>query len=151
MCLVMVVVMVESLGMFLALGELTGRRLTRDDLTRGLRTDGLGTLIGGFLNTFPHTSFSQNVGLVGVTGVKILLAADLRNNRFNLYIVALSMGAGMIPMVAPKFFQQMPHALEPLLHSGILLSAITAVTLNLFLNGGRRSATADAIEPALAH
>jgi NCS2 family nucleobase:cation symporter-2 len=45
----------------------------------------------------------------------------------------------------------MPHALEPLLHSGILLSAITAVTLNLFLNGGRRSATSDAIEPALAH
>ena len=70
MCLVMVVVMVESLGMFLALGDLTGRRLSRDDLTRGLRTDGLGTLIGGFLNTFPHTSFSQNVGLVGVTGVK---------------------------------------------------------------------------------
>ncbi|MBL8460992.1 MAG: purine permease, partial [Thauera sp.] len=71
--------------------------------------------------------------------------------RFNLYIVALSVGAGMIPMVAPKFFQQMPHALEPLLHSGILLAAITAVTLNLFLNGGRRSASAEAIEPALAH
>jgi len=201
MCLVMVVVMVESLGMFLALGELTGRQLSRDDLTRGLRTDGLGTLIGGFLNTFPHTSFSQNVGLVGVTGVKsrwvcvaggailmafglfpkmaliiasvpqyvlggaglvmfgmvaatgikILLAADLRNNRFNLYIVALSVGAGMIPMVAPRFFQQMPHALEPLLHSGILLSAITAITLNLFLNGGRRTPGSDAIEPAMAH
>ncbi|MBL8463835.1 MAG: purine permease, partial [Thauera sp.] len=90
-------------------------------------------------------------GMVAATGIKILLAADLRNNRFNLYIVALSMGAGMIPMVAPKFFQNMPHALEPLLHSGILLAAITAVTLNLFLNGGRRSATADAIEPALAH
>ena len=36
----------------------------------GLRTDGLGTLIGGIFNTFPYTSFSQNVGLVGVTGVK---------------------------------------------------------------------------------
>ena len=202
MCLVMVVVMVESLGMFLALGELTGRQLTREDLTRGLRTDGLGTLIGGFLNTFPHTSFSQNVGLVGVTGVKsrwvcvvggailmafglfpkmaliiasvpqyvlggaglvmfgmvaatgikILLSADLRTNRFNLYIVALSVGAGMIPMVAPKFFQQMPHALEPLLHSGILLAAITAVGLNLFLNGTRRNAgTDDLIQPSHAH
>ncbi|TAH47495.1 MAG: purine permease [Betaproteobacteria bacterium] len=202
MCLVMVVVMVESLGMFLALGELTGRRLTREDLTRGLRTDGLGTLIGGFLNTFPHTSFSQNVGLVGVTGVKsrwvcvaggailmafglfpkmaliiasvpqyvlggaglvmfgmvaatgikILLSADLRGNRFNVYIVALSIGAGMIPMVAPKFFHQMPHALEPLLHSGILLAAITAVGLNLFLNGTRRNiGTDDLMQPAHAH
>ena len=31
------------------------------------------------------------------------------------------------------------------------LIVITAVTLNLFLNGGRRSADAEAIEPALAH
>ena len=36
----------------------------------GLRMDGLGTLIGGVFNTFPYTSFSQNVGLVGVTGVR---------------------------------------------------------------------------------
>ena len=70
MCVVMIVVMIESLGMFLALGEICDRHLDKEDLTRGLRVDGLGTLIGGMLNTFPHTSFSQNVGLVGVTGVR---------------------------------------------------------------------------------
>jgi xanthine/uracil permease len=47
-----------------------GRKVSQDDLARGLRTDGLGTLIGGLFNTFPYTSFSQNVGLVGVTGVR---------------------------------------------------------------------------------
>jgi len=67
---VMIVVMIESAGMFLALSELTGKDLDRKQLAAGLRTDGLGTLIGGLLNTFPHTSFSQNVGLVAVTGVK---------------------------------------------------------------------------------
>lgn len=70
LCLVMVVVMVESLGMFLALGDLTRRPVTHDDASRGLRTDGLGTLIGGIFNTFPHSSFSQNIGLVGITGVR---------------------------------------------------------------------------------
>jgi xanthine permease len=70
LCLVMLVVMVESTGMFLALGELTDRPVSENDLTRGLRTDGLGTLIGGIFNTFPHTSISQNVGLVGMTGVR---------------------------------------------------------------------------------
>lgn len=70
LCLVMVVIMVESLGMFLALGDLTRRPVTRDDASRGLRTDGLGTLIGGIFNTFPHSSFSQNIGLVGITGVR---------------------------------------------------------------------------------
>jgi NCS2 family nucleobase:cation symporter-2 len=70
MCIVMIVVMVESLGMFLALSEMTGRPLSEEDLTRGLRADGLGTLLGGIFNTFPYTSFSQNVGLVGVTGIR---------------------------------------------------------------------------------
>ena len=70
MCLVMVVVMIESLGMFLALSEMTGKPLTQTQLSDGLRVDGLGTLIGGIFNTFPYTSFSQNVGLVGVTGVR---------------------------------------------------------------------------------
>ena len=70
MCIVMIVVMIESLGMFLALGDITGKPVDRDALTRGLRADGVGTLLGGIFNTFPYTSFSQNVGLVGVTGVR---------------------------------------------------------------------------------
>ena len=70
MCIVMIVVMIESLGMFLALGEITGKNVDRDALTRGLRADGVGTLLGGIFNTFPYTSFSQNVGLVSVTGVR---------------------------------------------------------------------------------
>ena len=41
MCIVMIVVMIESLGMFLALGEMTGKRIERTDLTRGLRADGV--------------------------------------------------------------------------------------------------------------
>lgn len=106
---------------------------------------------GGFPDTFPHARFSQNAGLVAAACIKSRLAADLRSTRFNLNVVALSIGATMIPMLAPNFLQQMPYALEPLLHSGILPSAITAVTLNILLHGGRRSATADAIAPALAH
>ena len=70
MCLVMIVVMIESTGMFLALSDMTGKPIDQAALTTGLRTDGLGTLIGGIFNTFPYTSFSQNVGLVGVTGVR---------------------------------------------------------------------------------
>ena len=61
MSVVMVVVMIESLGMFLALSDLTGKKLSEADLTRGLRADGLGTIVGGIFNTFPYTSFSQNV------------------------------------------------------------------------------------------
>jgi uric acid transporter len=53
-----------------SLGDITGKTVDRDALSRGLRADGVGTLLGGIFNTFPYTSFSQNVGLVSVTGVR---------------------------------------------------------------------------------
>jgi xanthine/uracil permease len=192
MCIVMIVVMIESVGMFLALGEMTGRKIDQQDLTRGLRADGLGTLIGGIFNTFPYTSFSQNVGLVGVTGIRsrwvtaagggimlllgflpkmaalveavpqvvlggaglvmfgmvaatgarILTAVDFKNNRFNLFVVAISVGFGMIPLVAPNFFRYTPDELHPLLESGILLAAMSSVLLNAFFNGVRSAESA---------
>jgi NCS2 family nucleobase:cation symporter-2 len=42
----------------------------------------------------------------------------------------------------------MPHELHPLLDSGILLTTVTAVLLNLFFNGARGS-VAEAREAAL--
>jgi NCS2 family nucleobase:cation symporter-2 len=185
MCIVMIVVMIESLGMFLALGEMTGKTITQADLTRGLRADGVGTIIGGVFNTFPYTSFSQNVGLVGVTGVRsrwvtvtggvvmlilgllpkmsalveavpqvvlggaglvmfgmvaatgarILTGVNFKAYPKNLFVVAVSVGFGMIPLVAPAFFHNLPHELQPLLESGILLAAVVAVILNMFFNG----------------
>lgn len=203
MTLVMVVVMIESTGMFLALADIVGKPLTRDELTAGLRTDGLGTFLGGIFNTFPYTSFSQNVGLVSVTGVRsryvcvaaglimvglgllpkmaalvesvpqfvlggaglvmfgtvaatgirILAKVDFTHNRHNLYIVAVSIGIGMIPLAAPRWTQHMPTPLHPLLESGILLAAVSAIALNLFFNGGRldQAATLEAAKAADGH
>ncbi len=200
MCIVMIVVMIESLGMFLALGEMTGKTIDRDALSRGLRADGVGTLIGGIFNTFPYTSFSQNVGLVSVTGVRsrwvtitgggimlllgllpklaalveavplvvlggaglvmfgmvaatgarILTAVDFKNNRFNLFVVAISVGFGLIPLAAPGFFHNLPSNLQPLLESGILLCAVVAVILNAFFNGLGSSASARTDAAAMA-
>ncbi len=188
MTLVMFVVMIESTGMFLALGEMTDRPIDQPALARGLRTDGLGTLIGGIFNTFPYTSFSQNVGLVGVTGVKsrfvcvaggiilivlgllpkmaalveslptvvlggaglvmfgmvaatgirILGNVDFKSNRHNLFVVAITIGMGMIPLVAPNFKQWLPGAIHPLIESGILLASVSAVLLNLYFNGASK-------------
>eukprot|EP01037_Dinobryon_pediforme_P042834 gene42834-53463_t len=69
MCLVMMIVFIEATGMFLALGAMTGRKVGAEDVKRGLRADALGTVIGAIFNTFPYVSYSQNIGLVGVTGV----------------------------------------------------------------------------------
>jgi NCS2 family nucleobase:cation symporter-2 len=86
-------------------------------------------------------------GMVAATGIRILAGVDFRTNRYNLYIVAISIGFGMLPLVAPRWTQQMPHALHPLLESGILLAALSAVLLNLFFNGARGGAS-EAVEAA---
>ena len=57
-------------------------------------------------------------------------------------IVAISLGIGMIPLIAPNFKQWMPHNIHPLIESGILLASITAVLMNLYFNGGKGDATA---------
>lgn len=74
-------------------------------------------------------------GMVAATGIRILSRVDFASNRHNMFIVAISVGIGMIPMVAPNFNQWMPHAIHPLIHSGILLAAVSAVLLNYYYNG----------------
>lgn len=54
MTLVMIVVMIESTGMFLALSDITGNPITQSELAAGLRT-----VIGGVFNTFPIPAFRR--------------------------------------------------------------------------------------------
>ena len=39
----------------------TGKRITQEALTRGLRADGLGTLLGGIFNTLSGTALSMPI------------------------------------------------------------------------------------------
>jgi NCS2 family nucleobase:cation symporter-2 len=70
MLVVALVIMTETSGDMLAIGEIVGRPITRRRLADGLRADGLGTIIGGVFNTFPYTGFAQNVGLVSLSRVR---------------------------------------------------------------------------------
>jgi uric acid transporter len=70
MVLVMLVCMSETTGNCIAVGEIIGKPVTQEALTRGLRADGFSTALGGILNSFPYTAFAQNVGLVSMTRVK---------------------------------------------------------------------------------
>jgi NCS2 family nucleobase:cation symporter-2 len=70
MVLVMLVVMTETTGDCIAIGEIIDRPINQEDLSRCLRADGFSTILGGILNSFPYTAFAQNVGLVGLTRVR---------------------------------------------------------------------------------
>lgn len=70
MIIVMLVVMVETTGDSIAVGEIVDKKIGQKELAAVLRADGLSTMIGGVLNSFPYTAFAQNVGLIAVTRVK---------------------------------------------------------------------------------
>ncbi len=91
-------------------------------------------------------------GMVAATGARILTGVNFKTNPHNLFIVAVSVGFGMIPLVAPTFFHNLPHELQPLLESGILLSAVVSVLLNMFFNGvgTQESARSEAVATAAA-
>ena len=70
MIIVMLVVMVETTGDSIAIGEIVDKKIGRKELASIIRADGLSTIFGGILNSFPYTAFAQNVGLIAVTRVK---------------------------------------------------------------------------------
>ena len=73
MCIIATVSMVESTGVYLALSDITKDPITSTRLRNGYRAEGLAVLLGGIFNTFPYTGFSQNVGLVKLSGIKTRL------------------------------------------------------------------------------
>jgi uric acid permease len=92
MILVGTVILVESTGAFLALGKMTGRDLSEQDITRGYRAEGMAFTLGGIFNAFPYSTFAQNVGLVQLSGIKkrsVTIAAGF-----------ILIGLGLVPKIA---------------------------------------------------
>ncbi|MCX2456178.1 nucleobase:cation symporter-2 family protein [Lacticaseibacillus nasuensis] len=183
MILISLVSMVESTGVFFALGDVVDRKIGETDLKRGYRAEGLAVLLGGIFNTFPYTTFSQNVGLVQLSGIKtrkpvifsaiflvilgllpkigalatiipdpvlggamlvmfgmvavqgirMLQQVDFHDDK-NLLVAAISIGLGLGVTVQPSIVQFLPKTIQLLFGSGILLSSVSAVGLNLLFN-----------------
>lgn len=109
LCVVMLVVMAESTGMFLALGKICARRLGPPDLARGLAGIGLGTIIAGAFNTFPQTPLAQNVGLIGISAVR------------SRWVVAVAGGILIALGLLPKLGALVAAVPQPVLGAAALL------------------------------
>ncbi|MFJ9624510.1 nucleobase:cation symporter-2 family protein [Streptomyces sp. NPDC101181] len=183
LCIVMLVLMTESSAGMLALGEICDRRTDGRTITRGLRTDGIATLLGPVFGGFPTSAFAQNVGVVSLTrvrsryvvaaaggallvlgafpvlgavvslvpmpvlggagivlfgsiavsGIRTLSEAGLDDSS-NIILVAVALGAGIIPLAAPAFYAGFPAWAQTVLGSGISAGALVAVVLNLFFH-----------------
>ncbi|UOR13749.1 nucleobase:cation symporter-2 family protein [Halobacillus amylolyticus] len=110
MILVAMVSLVESTGVYFALGDMTEEKLKEADLSKGYRAEGLAILLGGIFNAFPYTAFSQNVGLMHMTGVK--------SRKVILVTGIMLITLGFIPKIA---------ALTTIIPSAVLGGAMIAM------------------------
>jgi NCS2 family nucleobase:cation symporter-2 len=134
-----------------------GREATGEEIVGATWADGLGTAIAGVFGSLPNTSFSQNVGLVAMTGVMsrrvvtygaiflifcglipkvgalISTLSDVDWNRRNMVIFAVSMSIGLGLQLEPGALQHLPKTASVLMSSGLLPAAFLAIILNLVL------------------
>ncbi|GEP99251.1 xanthine permease PbuX [Staphylococcus arlettae] len=68
--IVALVSLIESTGVYHALSQITGKQLDRKDFRKGYTAEGLAIMLGAVFNAFPYTAYSQNVGLVSLSGAK---------------------------------------------------------------------------------
>jgi xanthine permease len=109
MMIISIVSMVESTGVYFALGDITGQKIGEDELKRGYRAEGLAVILGGIFNTFPYTGFSQNVGLVQLSGIKT--RRPIYFSAIFLIILGLLPKIGAVAQIIP----------EPVLGGGMLV------------------------------
>ena len=84
-----IVSLIESTGVYSALSEITKTKIDRKDISKGYRAEGIAIVLGSIFNAFPYTAYSQNVGLVSLSGVK--------SNKVMYGMVGLLLLCGSIP------------------------------------------------------
>lgn len=182
MCLMAIVSAIETVGDISGTTKGgAGREATDRELSGGTFADGLGTAVAGIFGGLPNTSFSQNVGLVSMTGVMsrmvvtigavflvvaglipkigaivasmpiavlgggvivmfgmvvsagINMLSEVKWNRRNMMILAVSLSVGLGLQAVPTALQHLPDTLRVLLSSGLLPVAFISVALNALL------------------
>ena len=139
MSLSMLVVMTETTGNCLAVGEITGRPITPATLTAAFRADGLATVLGGLFNSFPYNVYSQNTGLLSLSKIK---------SRF-----AVAAGGGLLVLLGflPKLAAVIAGIPRPVLGgASIVMFGMTAMAGIEELARVRYEGTSNAIIVAIS-
>ncbi|GAB3295108.1 nucleobase:cation symporter-2 family protein [Parasphingorhabdus pacifica] len=112
---------------------------------------GLFPIVGAVVSLVPQPVLGGAAlvlfGSVTTSGIRTLGKADL-GDPFNSLVVAGSLAVGMVPVVAPSFYEHFPSALRTVLDSGISTGCIAALLLNLLFNLRRADGSGEDAEGA---
>ena len=92
---------IETIGDISALTSASeGREARVEEVKGGVMADGLASSIGAFFNAFPNTSYTQNVGVVNLTGV--FSRHVVKIGAFILLIFSLLPKLGAVISIMPE-------------------------------------------------
>lgn len=104
------VAIVESVGMYRLVEDLCETKISTKDVSKGVRAEGLAQALGAVFNGFPYVTFSENAGIMSITGVK------------SRYVIITAAGFLIALGIIPKF-----SALATIIPSPVLGGAMLAL------------------------
>jgi NCS2 family nucleobase:cation symporter-2 len=187
MCTIVLITYTETTADLIAIGEIVDTKVERKTIAAGLRTDGLSFIFAGFFNSFPDSTYVQNIGLLKMTrvksrwvvaasgvilivlgfvpkigavvasipgpviggaallmfamvaafGIHMLRPVDM-NDSGNSLIVTVGLAVGMMPVVVPNIYQNMPSWFQTIVGTPLTATVIVVFFLNLLFNARRR-------------
>ena len=120
--LVSIVSAVETVGDTSATAKAgAGREATDEEISGATYADGLGTAVAGVFGGLPNTSFSQNVGIVGMTGI------------MSRHVVTIAGAIMVICGLVPKIGAVIASMPLPVLGGGVIVmfGMVAAAGLNV--------------------
>ena len=176
--------MIQCIGVFSVVDEVTGVQTDNKIKERGIRGQAFSQIVTGAFNSVPSTMFNENVSLIDLTKVKsrsVIVAAGIMviiagifpkisavitavpkcvlggatlalfgvitssgisilskldfgaNNNFKIIGTSIAIGVG--ETFAPEIFTELPETFSMVMSNGLFMVSISAIILNLLLNG----------------
>ena len=126
-----VITAIESTGDLTATSMLSGQPVEGDKymerIKGGVLGDGINSAIASIFNTFPNTTFSQNNGVIQMTGVA--------SRYVGMYLAAFLIILGLFPAIG-GFFRSLPN---PVLGGAtiVMFGTVAAAGVNIIASMGR--------------
>ncbi|WP_199259626.1 nucleobase:cation symporter-2 family protein [Paracoccus binzhouensis] len=99
--IVMIVQTVESMGLFISIGDIVEREVTPRQVSDGIRANGLASAVAGVFAGFPFIAHMENVGLVILSGVRSRWVVALCGLMFCILAFFPKFGALLAAVPAP--------------------------------------------------
>ena len=126
-----IITAIESTGDLTATSMLSGQPVEGDKymerIKGGVLGDGINSAIAAIFNTFPNTTFSQNNGVIQMTGVA--------SRYVGMYLAAFLIILGLFPAIG-GFFRSLPN---PVLGGAtiVMFGTVAAAGVNIIASMGR--------------